>query len=118
MKLHAREGGRAGAQGDFCLRGGWLSVGVGVGASGEAMVAMVKTHFHPRERLADALPVAAAEGDVGVFFARGFGFGGEAVGVEAGAGRGKYSGGAGEDVLAEERCARLWGCRTRRGRLL
>ena len=57
--------------------------------------------LHPGEGLADALAVAAAEGDVGVLVAGGFGLGGEAVGVEA-EGVGEVLGGAGEDVLAEE----------------
>ncbi len=39
--------------------------------------------FHPGEGLADALAVAAAEGEVGEFRGGGFGFGGETVGVEA-----------------------------------
>ncbi len=57
--------------------------------------------FHPGEGFADALAVAAAEGEVGEFWAGGFGFGGEAVGVEA-EGVGEVLGGAGHDVLAEE----------------
>ena len=81
-----------------CGMGGVLEVGdapaLGDGGDGEDA-------FHPGEGLADALAAAAAEGEVGEFWAGGFGFGGEAVGVEA-EWVGEVLGGAAHDVLAEE----------------
>src|ERR1700733_3518897 len=92
--------GAAGAEGDFCLDlgGGGAEVGhapaLGYGCNGEDAL-------HPGEALADALAVAAAEGEVGELRAGGFVFGAEAVGGEAGGG-GEVLGGAARDVLAEE----------------
>src|ERR1700677_4351972 len=70
------------AEGYLCLRDGWGGAEIrhtpalGDGADGEDA-------FHPGEGFADTLAAAAAEGEVGEFVARGFGFWGEAVGVEA-----------------------------------
>ena len=92
--------GVLGAEGDFGL--GFWGVGVGVAEAevlGEGGYG--EDAFHPGEGLADTLAAAAAEGEVGVFWAGGFGFGGEAVGVEA-EGVGVVGFGAGDDVLGEE----------------
>ena len=82
------------------MRDGWGGAEVGhapaLGDGGDGEDA-----FHPGEGLADALAVAAAEGEVGEFWTGGFGFGGEAVGIEA-EGVGEVLGGAAHDVLAEE----------------
>jgi len=44
---------------------------------------MEKTPLHPGEGFADALAAASAEWEVGELRPRGFGLGGEAVGIEA-----------------------------------
>jgi hypothetical protein len=92
--------GIAWAEGDLGLRDGWGGVDVahapalGEGGDGEDAL-------HPGEAFADALATATAKGEVGEFRAGGFGFWGEAVGVEA-EGIGKVLGVAADDVLAEE----------------
>src|SRR5271154_441121 len=85
--------GVAGAESDLGLRDGRGGAEVGhspaLGQSCDAEDAL-----HPGEALADALAAAAAEGEVGEFLARGFGFGGKTVGGETEGGGGGLGGGA------------------------
>ena len=92
--------GIAGAKGDLCLRDGRGGAEVGhAPALGNGCDR--EDALHPGEGFADALTAAAAEGEVGELRAGGFGFGGEAVGIEAER-IGEVLRGAAHDVLAEE----------------